>query len=367
VRYRGLMLTMVMSFLAVNGASAQSAAIERTWEIDVHGGGMWASNGADGKAALPPPGPSVSNPVGLGMPSRVVSSWFFGDGATQLNQALVSFRSSVRLTPLDPVLQSPFVERRAGGSFGFRIGRTLTPRFGAEFDFDYGLGTLALTDGSASGVEAARASFISGWNGLLSPLARNTQTVTALSTVSGGQRRQAVTTGTLLINFNRIAALTPYAALGAGVATNLGTETSATLVGDYQFGLVVPGVVGPLPLPSFHETDSVTIHSSIENALVWVIGGGFKYAVSARWGLRFDLRDYTGRNSVTTLLAARPASIPLTPNGALTLGTTPSLRFSGFSGSPSTLSGAPISGFETFRGTGATHRVNVTAGLFWRF
>ena len=120
------------SLLAVHGAFAQSA--ERKWEVDFHGGGMSTSNAADGTTALPQPGPIISSPIAFGTPSRVVSSWLFGDGAAQLNQALVSVRLSAPLTPLDPVLQSGFVERHAGGSFGVRIGRTLTPRFGAEFN-----------------------------------------------------------------------------------------------------------------------------------------------------------------------------------------------------------------------------------------
>jgi len=45
----------------------------------------------------------------------------------------------------------------------------------------------------------------------------------------------------------------------------------------------------------------------------------------------------------------------------------PPLQFSTVPGVPSNLSGAPISGFKTFTGTGIEHHVGVTAGLFWRF
>ena len=122
------------------------------------------------------------------------------------------------MTPLGPLLFGPVVERHAGGGFGARIGRTLTPRFEAEFSFDYGLGSLALISGSVSAVEATRASFVTAWNRVLSGPAQNTQVVTAVSTATGDEGRQAVTTGTLLINLGRVAAVTPYAAVGAGTS-----------------------------------------------------------------------------------------------------------------------------------------------------
>jgi hypothetical protein len=299
-----------------------------------------------------------------------VSSWYFGDGASLLNQAASSIRLGGHITPLDPVLQSPFVRRESGGDLGLRVGRVLTGRLTAEVSFDYSLGMLALTSASVAGLEASRTGFVAAWNAVLAFPSRGTQTVSSVATISDRRGRQMVTAGTMIINLMPPARLTPYVALGAGMISNRNTPPSAVLVGDYQFSLVLvlpPNVPGPVALPRFHETDTVTVRSSVGSAATWIVGGGLKYALTDRWGVRVDVRDHVNGNTISTLVDATPASTDLLPRSLLVLGTNPRLQFSTQPGVPSSLSGAPISGFKTFTGTGIEHHVDVTAGLFWRF
>jgi hypothetical protein len=247
-----------------------------------------------------------------------------------------------------------------------RISRVLTPRFSAEFAFDEGFGALAVTTTSRAGFDRTRDSFVTAWNAALNGVSRGSQTVTSLATIGDRAGRQRFATGALLINLRSGGRLKPYAAVGAGLMTNRNGVPAAQLVGSYEFGLVLPPGI-PVPAPRFHETDTVTLRSSVDNAFTGVLGGGLKYALSERWGVRADVRDHMSRNGVHTILTATPASERLPPSGVLTIGSTPPLRFSTSPTIPSTLGGTPVSAFTTFRGTGVRNQVKVTVGLFWRF
>jgi opacity protein-like surface antigen len=356
-------LVLAASVIGSGTAAGQSPASPPRWEVEFHGGGIQTTTPTDGTSALPSPGLTAPNG------SRPVSSWYFGDGASQLNQ-MTSSRRIAQNVSLDPVLQRPFVQRRSGGTVGFRISRELTRRLAAELTFDYNLGTLALTSESTAGIEATRAGFVAAFNGLLSGGFFGTRTVSSVATIADRQGRQITTAGTVLFNLKPGARLAPYVALGAAAISNRGEAPSAALAGDYQFVLNLVGFPGPAP--TFRQTDSVTVRSVAGNSLAWVVGGGVKYAVSERWGVRVDVRDLVSGNTLSTLVDATPASATPTTSGvlilfSLTTPPSPLLVFSGASGTPSTLSGPSIAGFKTFSGTGTEHHVNVTAGLFWRF
>jgi hypothetical protein len=324
---------------------------------------MQATTPTDGTTAMPGPGSLAPNG------SRPVSSWYFGDGASQLTQT-TSVRQIAPNVSLDPVLQSRFVRRRSSGTIGLRVSRELTRRLTAELTLDYNPGTLALTSESASGLEAARAGFVSAWNGVFSGGLFASRTVSSVATISDRTGRQVMTTGTVLVSLMPAARLAPYVTVGAGAISNRGTAPSAALAGDYQFVLSVPGF--PNPSSTFRQTDSVTVRSEVDNGLGWVVGAGVKYAAARRWGVRVDIRDILARNRLRTLVDAAPAPASqqfgtLTMFSFSSINTTPLPLV--FSGAPntSTLSGPRISGFETFNGTGIEHHVHVTAGLFWRF
>jgi hypothetical protein len=167
-------------------------------------------------------------------------------------------------------------------------------------------------------------------------------------------------------------ALIPYVTVGAGVASITGDLPSATLTGNYRF------LQGSAPNPPVDETDNVTVHDArTHHSLAGVLGGGVKYHVSSRWGLRFDARVALSKAAANTDLDATPSVARLTPTGYGALGSTPSIQFSN-STDPltsigvtavvaSSLTGPPLSGHRTFTGSGAMSQANVTIGVFWRF
>ena len=91
--------------------------------------------------------------------------------------------------------------------------------------------------------------------------------------------------------------VTPYAAVGAGLVLH-GDRPVTALTGNYQFSNTTTGA-------SFNETDSITVRDtrSTRTAMA-VLGGGVKYQVSARWGIRIDARVFIGDNPGSTGLDA---------------------------------------------------------------
>ena len=294
-------------------------------------------------------------------------SWFFGDGSSQLN-LFPSVRAAGPIAALDGMLQSRLVERQSGGSVGVRAARRLTSRLTAELTVDYALGELSLTGESMSALEAARASFVTAFNGLFTTPSIASRTVNAIATLSDHGGRQIITTGALLFNVMTDTRVAPYLAIGAGAISHHGTPPSAVVEGTYQIVLNTPGFPGPAP--TLNQVDRLTVRSTIDNGLVWVFGGGVKYALSNHWGVRVDIRDHVRRNTISTRVDASPATTSPTTFGVLFISTVtgPPLFFSGASNfSPSTLSDGSLKDFKTFSGTGVAQQVNLAAGLFWRF
>ena len=107
-----------------------------------------------------------------------------------------------------------------------------------------------------------------------------------------------------------------------------------------------------------------------DHTLIGEFGGGVRYSVSSRWGVRVDVREHVSRNTGDTLLDAKPLAAALTPLDVVT-SSFGSLGIQ-FSNNPSTgrvssLSGPAINGFRTFAGSGIESHLGIAAGLFLRF
>ena len=374
--WRSSIFVCVMTFLGAWSAAAQTTQTPK-WEVEFHGGGLFSTNPTGGTISLPAPGQPfmtvAATPTASPLPSRYEPSWYFGDGTLLFNQAATALgQLPDQIVPLDPVLAGPLGEHRGGGSVGVRVSRVLTPRVTAELSVDYGFATLRITPANGEAIETTRASFIQAWRGvILFNRNRVLNSLTSTATLADGSARQLFTSGAVNINLTTSGALIPYVTVGAGVASMTGDLPSATLTGNYQFRLGSG--------PPVDETDTVTVHDArTRHTLAGVLGGGVKYHVSSRWGLRFDARVALSKAAANTDLDATPNVARLTPAGRGSLGGTPSIQFSNNSTDPvtstgvtavaaSSLTGPPLSGHRTFTGSGAMSQANVTIGVFWRF
>src|SRR5688572_12044288 len=371
--WRVWMVVCTMLLLGAPPSAAQTTAAPK-WEVEFHGGGMLPNSPTGGMVSLPSPGAVFMTAVANPSESRREPSWYFGDGALLFNQAVAALAQLPgRIVPLDPVLGRSLGDRGAGGGVGIRISRTLTPRLSAEFSVDYAFERLHLTTANREAVEATRASFIPAFEGMIrfNPN-RVLQSVTSSATVEAGDSRELVSGGTLLINLRNAGAVMPYAAIGAAVVSVTGEMPSVMLRGNYQFRLPMG--------PPVNESDTVTVSDGRgRHTAAGILGGGVKYYVSSRWGLRFDTRVTISKSNEITILDATPnVTLGITPAGRGALGGNPSIQFSNNSTDPvlsmgltavaaSSLTGPPVIGARTFVGNDAMSRANITLGAFWRF
>jgi hypothetical protein len=330
----------------------------QSWELEVHLGGLAASRPTDGTVRLPPPGaPFVTRPGG---PSRRESSWYFGDGVSLFNEVNARLGGNGRITALDPVLLSG-LERPGGGDVGFRLGRRLNPRFGLELSLDYGLARMQMTRAGIDGIEASRASFITAWNGLLLTGPFTSASVTSTADIREKGPHPLLVTGALNVNLKTQGKLVPYLTVGGGIVRHPGDAPGATLTGNYRFR-----IAGLIPID---ETDNVSVRYTNEGSWVGLFGVGFKYQLSARWGLRADVREHLGRHKTVTLVDARPVVAVLTPADSIASLTIPGIQFANnpSTGQLSSLSGTPLDGFTTFTGSGRESHLTFVGGVFLRF
>jgi hypothetical protein len=352
-------------------AAAQTAQSPK-WEVAFHGGGLFSTNPTGGAIGLPAPGQAFTTAT-VPLPSRYEPSWYFGDGTLLFNQAAMALgQLPDQIVPLDSVLARPLGEHRGGGSVGVRVSRVLTPRVTAELSVDYGSASIRITPANREAIETTRASFMQAWSGvILFNRNRVLNNLTSTARLADGSARTLFTSGVVNINLTTSGALVPYVTVGAGVASLTGDLPSATLTGNYQF-LLGSG-------PPVDETDNVTVHDArTRHTLAGVLGGGVKYHVSSRWGLRFDARVALSKAAANTDLDATPNVARLTPAGRGALGGSPSIQLSNNPTDPvtsmgvtavaaSSLTGPPLSGHRTFTSGGAMSQANVTIGVFWRF
>jgi len=316
-----------------------------------------------GTGSLPAPGGPFTSVTGA--TSRAVSSWYVGDGAQLVNEVLFSFGVSERITPLDSTLKNHLGERGNGGGFGFRVGREIASRFGAEFNLDITSAPVTLTDGARAGIQASSDSFVPAFaNGLLSTGPFRNVTATSEFQAGTGAGHQIAATGALNINLTSRGRVTPYATVGAGVIKNSGDTPSVDLNGSYAFD-----VIGFFPIA---ERDSVRVsHATDHNMVIGVFGGGVTALLTQRSGVRVDARVHVGRQTIRTLLSADP-DMAASPGPATDLAIasflTPVIQLSNSDArGQTTLSGAAITDFESFSADGVLHQVLVTVGYFWRF
>lgn len=385
---------ILTAWVIAGAASAIPTAAQaqgHKWEIEFHSGGMVPSNPTAGTTAPPGLGASFTTagiygppapPVLVVATSRRVSSWYFGDGAVLFGQAATALAANPvamtapfpgRIVALDPVLRRSLGEFHRGGTTGVRVTRVMTPRLSAELSVDYSLARVQIARANRDSIEATRASFIPAFNGLItSNSGRVARSITSDAALDDGNAHQLFTSGALIVNLRTTGRVTPYATVGASLISIHGERPSVVLTGNYQFSNIATGA-------SYNETDHVVVRDTREaRSFAGVLGGGLKYHVSSRWGMRFDVRVSLSGNPASTDLDAEPdVALGQLPPGRVTLNADPTIQFGNSPNAvtglgvtavaPSTLSGPPITGFRTWSGSGVSSHMNVAVGIFWRF
>lgn len=332
------------------------------FEVEAYGGfGRFLDAGA-GALSLPAAGAPIttSNPM---FPSRRVPSWFFGDGATLLNDVATQLELSSRITPLDAAIAGIGRSAQNNSSMGGRVRFRTAPKVWMELGVDVSSGVSSMPDSLAASVEATRASFVSTFTDLLAsgPFTNRTVVATATPTPGGGTWRDITATLAANMEFGAIAGLTPYATLGGGFVTRRGSQPSVSLTGRYT-----ARILGASPID---ETDRVTIRGVASNAPAAVIGAGLSRTLGGRLTFRFDARLIAANRTIGANIDAAPLVATGTPADFIESFTNPSIQFSNNSatGRRSTLSGDALDHLDVTRSTRLQARGLITLGVGLRF
>jgi hypothetical protein len=346
--------------LSSAAAQAQQTPHKTRWEVEGYGGFAFGRIPASGSTSFPDPGAPItsSNPT---LPSRQTPSWFFGDGASMLNEVLGELELPDRLTPLDTAIASPGFNAGGKGAFGFRVRRAVMRGMSVEFSLDFLTGSPVLSDAFLNSVESSRASFETSLAALLSSGPFTGVTASATSTVNQGTAHDVALSGSLNVPFGHLGAFRPYLTVGGGMLSGQGSPPSVELDGTYQGTL--PGNI------VIHERDQVVLSYSRGASFVAVMGAGLRRDFSSRWGLRVDGRVLLGPNGTHALIDATPSVTTSTPAGFVETFTYPSIQFSNnaSTGRVSSLGPPEVQGFAVFSGTGVQLRTMVTVGVFVKF
>ena len=353
---------VTMSFAAAVPADAQTAK-PRAWAVEVHGGLAIGETPAGGTTTAEfPIGPPLST---AGSPSRLVPSWYFGDGTRLFNEVGASFaalhdRQVPGITPLDATLHSAAARRHGGGIFGVRLMRRLTPRLDLEFGIGVTQGTFELTDEARQAFEDTRLSFQNAFTALFTDLTPQTNLrVTSEVAVDENHVRQTLLSGGITVWLSRHGRLHTYLSGGLGRIVNAGSTPEVRLRGNYQLRFLAE-------FP-FNESDSVTISFvERENAIVGLVGGGVTYGMGSRQGIRGDVRVQLSGNRIETIVDAASTRVLGAPALFVPTNTSPSIQLSNVSGVSSSLSGR-LTELTTFINDGLDTRILMTIGYFVRF
>lgn len=351
-RVRRLLFALVLS-LTATAAQAQS------WDIEFFGG---ATAGAtpSGETALPPTGAplTTSNPI---FPSRQVSSWFFGDGATLLNDVNASFALAPRISPLDSAFEAAGIGSRSRGLFGVRVRRAVSTRVFAELGFDTTPQRVELSDALADASELTRATFESAFAALLSSGPFSNVSIGATRRLDEGSRRDFTATAAINIHMTPVGSFVPYVTAGGGVIAGTGDLPSLTLEGGYRFTV--------LNAVTIQESDRVTVRLARDTTFAAIGGAGVRRDVTKRLGIRVDGRILVGPARQRVLVDASPSVVSSTPAGFVESFTHPSVQFSNnaSTGRRSSLSGPALQAFQVFESDGLNTRWTITFGVSTRF
>jgi hypothetical protein len=348
---------ILAAFPAFAVAQVRAPVSGPKWEFEVHGAFATPTSAASGLTFVPGTGPAFTLGDGT-TPSQAVTSWYFGHGATFLNQVLGLRGVKERVTALD-ANGWPLAGRRPGAQFGARIDGRITNTVWFEVTADFGLDPIGFDGAAKAEIEDTRASFVNAFTALNNSTLTLTgnPTVTSTATVKSGGRR-LVTSGVVQYR-GKGPGTRPYVLAGVGFAAPIGGATSLELAGRYQ--LATPSGA------KFDETDTVVLEYRSSASFVFVTGAGFMRDLSKRAGYRVDVRVMFGRTDMEARLSTKPTVSLTTPTGAAILNSTsPGLQFA-TNGLRTNLSAPAVHDFVALTSSEQRFQWVISAGYFRRF
>jgi hypothetical protein len=333
--------SLVLALVVVLVHATAVAAQDRRWEIEGAAGVLAAQPASAGTTTLPPPGPSIVTSLPT-FPSRSVPSWFFGDGASLLNGVLEEFQRSSRLAPLDPMF-APLPTARPA-AFALRVRRWINARTAFEISVDGFAGSPLNTGGLVDVVDKSSDTFLDAFHDLFDSGPFSHPTVVVGEGTGRGPHDETSVTAAFNRDVGRLGAWQPYLTLGGGVVVPQEFVFGATLSGRYT-----TAILGEVPI---EETDAVSVNVTRSTVFTTVIGGGLRHDLSPKWAVRVDARMLLGPDPTRIRLDATPSVARGTPAGFIESFTNPAIQFSNdpATGRVSSLSGAPLSAVDVFKG-----------------
>lgn len=345
-------------------ASAQTPAPTRRWAVELYGGALTQSQSSTGT-------PIAEFPVGetfmteSGSPSRLVPSWWFGDGARLFNEVAARFsqingRTFATITPLDDVLRKSGDRTGGTGLFGVRISRAISSTMSVDVLLERNTGGLTPPDETVAAVTAAAAAFETAFLDLLgtAPVTLlQSNTVLTFPDASASQLRVLAAVTRRLASRDRWSI---SATAGLGVQQSSGNSGEVRLSGRYQFSLF-----GSAPM--FERDDLLISFSEPKSAVIGLVGLGAGYDLTETLGLRAGLRLDLTQNRANTTVRTSPFNAVGQAPGTLPSLTTPAIQFSSVPGIRSSLHPDSGSTLTTFTGSGVNRQISITLGLFRRF
>lgn len=359
----GTLTAIVLAGLLPTAAQAQNAARTGKWTIEFYGGGSSSSGSSSGEA-IEGFGTGAPFTTESGQTSRAVSSWYFGDGSTLLNQVLTQFAAIngtpfPRIVPMDAALTANGGSRGSGSAFGLRIGRAITPKLSFEFNVERSLAKLALSDKLQAALNTGSDSFQAAFQGLLATAPVTNLVVSSTLTMPDRSNAQTRIAGALKWTVYSGGKMEAYVTGGGGVIRNGGKDPEAILNGRYTFRLFGTFLMD--------ETDRVVVTvEQPKTNLMGLVGGGVTYDLSSKTGLRADVRLLMNSTRDVTKLTAAPIVTTATPSQAIPSVTNPAIQFSSNANIRSSLSG-PNQNLTLFTASGTNRQISFTLGIFRRF
>lgn len=357
-----LLIAVVPVTAAAQTTTARTASGSR---LTIEGYGSLGRLRDTGEAtpSLPAAGAPITTSSPM-FPSRRVPSWFFGDGATLLNDVNRQLDLAPRITPLDAAIGTIATMGRgaqSGAGMGARLRIRTAPHVWTEFAVDLSSSSAAMPDAVTMAVEQTRSSFVQAMTALFASGPFTNTTVTATTTPASGSSRDLTATVAANIEFGTIVGLRPSLTLGGGVITRTGTQPAVTIEGRYR-----TKILGTVPID---ETDTVTIRGIANTAPAMVFGAGVSRSVTDRLSLRLDARMIAANRTISSNIDATPTVVSGTPADYIESFTNPSVQFSNntSTGRQSSLSGDPLNHTDIASSTRLQTRALVTLGVAFRF